>query len=62
MRLLHFVISVILFAAVAPAYAQQVGPLQTPANKPWVYIAVAIALIVIVALASFMSSKRGHQD
>lgn len=43
-----------------PAMAQEVA--KAPETQRWVTVALAILLVLCVAVGSFMSSKRGHQD
>lgn len=51
------VVTVLCFAA--PTYAQSSG---AGGFNPWVATLIAIGLVVGVLVASFMGSKRGHQD
>jgi len=54
-----------LLLTALPALAQDAtkapSPKQTMA-QPWASIVVAFFLIMMIAIGSFMSSKRGHQD
>lgn len=49
-------------AAATPAWAQQVDDAPETAMTQSVFIVVALVLAAMVAGASFMSSRRGHQD
>lgn len=51
---------VALLALAAPAFAQEIP--KAPGDKPWVATVISIVLIMAVCVASFMGSKRGHQD
>ena len=49
-----------LFSAATPVLAQDVP--KAPETEGWVVVLISMVLIVAVGVASFMSSKRGHQD
>ena len=46
--------------AVLPAWAGKVD--SAPKQSAWIAVVVAIGLVVLISVASFLSSKRGHQD
>lgn len=50
-----------VFAAAWPALGQQQIP-PAPEKKNWAALVIAIITLVVVAVASFMTPKRGHQD
>ncbi|MEM6459667.1 MAG: hypothetical protein AAF710_09795 [Planctomycetota bacterium] len=49
-----------LTLAVLPASAQPVAEAQDAPG--WLAFMVMIGLVVLIAIGSFMSSRRGHQD
>lgn len=51
--------------SVTPVLAQNASKASAPTDtmsQPWASIVVAFFLILMIAVGSFMSSKRGHQD
>jgi hypothetical protein len=44
----------------SPALAQATP--RAPDESGWIAVVISIVLIIAVAVASFMSSKRTHQD
>jgi hypothetical protein len=56
--------TVALLTTAGPILAQQ-APTEVdkaPEKAQWIGMVVAIVLVVAVLVASFISSKRGHQD
>ena len=51
-----------LLASAGPALAQEVDPLSEPNQPRWYGVVIAIVLVLGTIVASFISSKRGHQD
>ena len=49
-----------LLLMASPALAQPVP--QAPKGSGWIAMVMSIVILVAVLVASFMSSKRGHQD
>lgn len=45
-----------------PVLAQDASPNNKQVVQPWVTILVAFFILLFIAFASFLSSKRGHQD
>ncbi len=51
--------------SVGPVLAQNATKAPAPKEsmaKPWASIVVAFLLMILVAVGSFLSAKRGHQD
>ncbi len=51
--------------SVAPVLAQSASKAPAPKDaisKPWASIVVAFFLMLLIAVPSFLSAKRGHQD
>jgi flagellar basal body-associated protein FliL len=51
---------VALLWVASPALAQ--APSKAPEGNAWIAVVIAIVLVIAVGVASFMSSKRTHQD
>jgi hypothetical protein len=54
-----------LLLSVAPVLAQNATKAPAPKEamgKPWASIVVAFFMMVLIAVPSFLSAKRGHQD
>lgn len=54
-----------LLLSVAPVLAQNASKAPAPKDwmaQPWASIVVAFFLMLLIAVPSFLSSKRGHQD
>ncbi len=45
-----------------PVLAQDASSNNKQVVQPWVTILVAFFILLFIAVASFLSSKRGHQD
>ncbi|MBB6429085.1 hypothetical protein [Algisphaera agarilytica] len=60
MRSLALALLALIVTAAPSAMAQPVAEAKPVAN--WLSFMVMIVLLIIVAIASFMSSRRGHQD
>jgi hypothetical protein len=58
--------AVITFLMTAlPVLAQNASKAPAPKStmaKPWASVVVAVILVLLVMLPSFLGSKRGHQD
>ncbi len=52
----------VLMLLTSSAMAQDIGSANEPAHTPWITIVLSVFLVVLVAIGSFMSPKRGHQD
>lgn len=51
--------------SVAPVLAQNASKAPAPkdaVSQPWASIVVAFFLMILIAVPSFLSAKRGHQD
>ncbi len=60
-RLFRTIFVTIMAASFAPlALAQPVSDAR--AGQSWIGLVVAIVLAIAVAIVSFLSPKRGHQD
>lgn len=55
-----FVALTLAMLTAVPAFAQEIG--RAPEKSMWQADILAIFFLVCVAVVSFMSSKRGHQD
>jgi hypothetical protein len=66
MRWIPLPTTVIVFLMTAlPVLAQDASKAPAPKStmgKPWASVVVAITLVLLVMLPSFIGSKRGHQD
>jgi len=54
-----------LLLTALPVLAQEASKAPSPKTtmaQPWFSIVVAFFLMMMIAVGSFMSSKRGHQD
>lgn len=51
---------VAILAIASPALAQ--APSKAPEGNAWITVVIAIVLVIAVGVASFMGSKRTHQD
>ncbi|MEX0653586.1 MAG: hypothetical protein WDZ31_06395 [Phycisphaeraceae bacterium] len=61
LKRLTLVVPMLLTTVAMPALAQEeVSP--APDTQRWVPIILAVLLILLVGMASFWSSRRGHQD
>lgn len=56
----RILIAVWLGLLASPLWAQEIG--KAPEKSGWIADVIAIVLVVCIAVVSFMSSKRGHQD
>ncbi len=48
-----------------PVLAQNASKAQPPKSamaKPWASVVAAFFLMLLIAIVSFLSAKRGHQD
>ena len=52
----------ILAALSATAAFGQTAPKAPKGDESWIAVLMAIVLLICLGIASFMSSKRGHQD
>jgi len=62
MRLFPAAAMLMLMLLGPSAMAQDIGPANEPAHTPWITVVLSVVLVVLVAIGSFMSPKRGHQD
>ncbi|MEM9419817.1 MAG: hypothetical protein AAGA25_12325 [Planctomycetota bacterium] len=60
MRSLALALLTFIVTAAPPVMAQPVAEAKPVAG--WLAFMVMIVLLIIIAVASFMSSRRGHQD
>ncbi|MEM1027874.1 MAG: hypothetical protein AAGJ38_07300 [Planctomycetota bacterium] len=60
MRSLVLALMLLLLTAAPTAWAQPVEEAKPVAG--WLAFMVMIVLLIVIAVASFMSSRRGHQD
>ncbi len=66
MRWMHLPTTVLtLLLTALPVLAQEATKAPSPKTtmaQPWASIVAAFFLMMMIAVGSFMSSKRGHQD
>lgn len=64
MRILAVVLTCLTTAGRALAQQEpvHVDPLPEPSQPAWVGMVIGLVLVLGVLVASFVSSKRGHQD
>jgi len=58
-----FAAALALLASAAPALAQRADEVaELTESDRWIAVVAALVLIAAVGVASFLSSRRGHQD
>ncbi len=60
MRTIALTLLTLVFTAAPAALAQPVAEAKPVAG--WLAFMVMIVLLIVIAIGSFMSSRRGHQD
>ena len=61
-HLIHSLIAAVLLGLPAAALAQREDVGDASETSTWLAMVVAIGLVIFVAIGTFMSPRRGHQD
>ena len=58
----HALVCSLSLLPAAAALAQREDVQEAKETSTWVAMVVAIGLVIVVAIGTFMSPRRGHQD